>query len=37
VPRLDLCILLQEEPRENWGVRGGVAGCDVELGFEVKI
>ena len=35
--RLDVLILLQEEPRENWGLRGGVAGCDVDLGFEVKV
>ena len=35
--RLDVLILLQEEPRENWGMRGGVAGCDVDLGFEVKV
>jgi phenylpyruvate tautomerase PptA (4-oxalocrotonate tautomerase family) len=37
VPRLDVLIVLHEEPRENWGMRGGVAGCDVELGFEVKV
>jgi phenylpyruvate tautomerase PptA (4-oxalocrotonate tautomerase family) len=37
VPRLDVLVLLQEEPRENWGMRGGVAGCDVELGFDVKV
>ncbi|HVU52877.1 MAG TPA: tautomerase family protein [Polyangia bacterium] len=37
VPRLDVFIVLHEEPRENWGLRGGVAGCDVELGFDVEV
>lgn len=36
-PRLDVFIVLQEVPMENWGLRGGVAGCDIDLGFEVKI
>ena len=37
VPRLDVFILLHEQPRENWGLRGGIAGSDVELGFEVRV
>ena len=35
--RLDVLILLQEEPRENWGLRGGVAGCDIDFGFDLKV
>lgn len=30
-------ILLRELPRENWGIRGGQAACDVELGFKVDV
>jgi phenylpyruvate tautomerase PptA (4-oxalocrotonate tautomerase family) len=37
IPRLDVFIVLEEEPRENWGLRGGVAGSDVALGFDVKV
>jgi phenylpyruvate tautomerase PptA (4-oxalocrotonate tautomerase family) len=37
VPRTDVMILLHEEPRENWGLRGGVAGTDIDLGFEIKV
>ena len=27
-------IVLFEVPRENWGLRGGQAGSDIELGFN---
>ena len=30
-------ILLREIPLENWGLSGGQAGCDVELGFEIHV
>lgn len=30
-------IMLREITAENWGIRGGQAACDVELGFEVKV
>ncbi len=33
----EVFILLNDQPRENWGVRGGVAGCDLDLGFKVDI
>jgi len=28
---------LREASRENWGLRGGQAGCDVDLGFTVEV
>jgi hypothetical protein len=28
---------LNESAQENWGLRGGVAACDVELGFKVDV
>ena len=37
IPSDHILILLQESPLENWGVRGGQAACDIELGFKVDI
>ena len=37
VPRDHISILLREAPLENWGIRGGAAACDVDLGFEVNV
>jgi phenylpyruvate tautomerase PptA (4-oxalocrotonate tautomerase family) len=37
IPKDHVKILLRELPRENWGIRGGQAGCDVELGFKVDV
>ncbi len=37
VPADHVKILLRELPRENWGIRGGQAGCDVDLGFKVDV
>ena len=37
IPRNHVEILLREIPRENWGIRGGQAGSDVELGFETEV
>ncbi|WP_010251117.1 tautomerase family protein [Acetivibrio cellulolyticus] len=33
----DVFILLHEEPLENWGIRGGIAACDIDFGFNVKV
>ena len=37
VPGEDVFIVLQEIPTENWGLRGGVAGCDVDFGFDIRV
>jgi len=37
IPKDHVKILLREIPRENWGIRGGQAGCDVDLGFKIEI
>ena len=29
IPKNHVEILIREIPRENWGVRGGQAGCDI--------
>ena len=33
IPKQDVFIVLKEIPMENWGLRGGVAGCDIDFGF----
>jgi phenylpyruvate tautomerase PptA (4-oxalocrotonate tautomerase family) len=37
IPKDHVKVLLREISRENWGIRGGQAGCDVDLGFEVNV
>jgi phenylpyruvate tautomerase PptA (4-oxalocrotonate tautomerase family) len=37
VPAQDVKVALIDVPRENWGIRGGQAACDVDLGFEVAV
>jgi 5-carboxymethyl-2-hydroxymuconate isomerase len=37
IPKSHVKILLREIAQENWGIRGGQAGCDVELGFKVEV
>ncbi len=37
IPRTDVFIVLNEVPVENWGLRGGIAGCDVDFGFKIDL
>jgi phenylpyruvate tautomerase PptA (4-oxalocrotonate tautomerase family) len=37
VPKSDVKIILLEMPRENWGIRGGIPGSEVELDSRVDI
>lgn len=37
IPRDHVLISLREEPFEHWGICGGQAACDVELGFSTQI
>jgi len=37
IPKDHVKILLREISKENWGIRGGQAGSDVELGFKVEV
>lgn len=37
IPKSHVKILLREIAKESWGIRGGQAGCDVELGFKVEV
>ena len=37
IPKDHVKIMLRELPKENWGIRGGQARCDVELGFKIEV
>ena len=37
VPPDHVSIVLREVPRENWGIRGGRAASDIDLGFDVNV
>lgn len=37
IPADHIGIVLHEIPLENWGIRGGQAACDVDLGFKVDV
>jgi phenylpyruvate tautomerase PptA (4-oxalocrotonate tautomerase family) len=37
IPRDHVLITLREIEAENWGIRGGQAACDVDLGFNVHV
>lgn len=37
IPGNDITIVLNEVPLNNWGIRGGRPGGEVDLGFEIKV
>jgi phenylpyruvate tautomerase PptA (4-oxalocrotonate tautomerase family) len=37
IERESVFIVLNEQPLENWGVRGGVTASDINLGFKVDV
>jgi phenylpyruvate tautomerase PptA (4-oxalocrotonate tautomerase family) len=37
IPRDHVSILVRDLARESWGIRGGIAASDVELGFDVNV
>lgn len=37
IPADHVLIMLREIPAENWGVRGGQAACDIDLGFKIDV
>lgn len=37
IPRDHVTITLREIGTENWGIRGGQAASDVDLGFDVNV
>jgi phenylpyruvate tautomerase PptA (4-oxalocrotonate tautomerase family) len=37
IPRDHISIVVREIPLTNWGIRGGAAACDIDLGFDVNV
>lgn len=37
IPPDHVTILVRDSPTQNWGIRGGQAACDVDLGFDVDV
>lgn len=37
IPAKDVRIILHEVPPENWGLRGGIPGSELDLGFKVEV
>jgi len=37
IPGDHVSIVVRDVPLTNWGIRGGVAACDVDLGFDVNV
>ena len=37
IPANHVKIMLREITAENWGIRGGKAACDVDLGFNINV
>jgi len=37
IPNNHVKIMLREITAENWGIRGGFAACDIDLGFKVDV
>ncbi|WP_457427359.1 tautomerase family protein [Roseateles sp. P5_E7] len=37
IPRSHVKIILNEVPKENWGLRGGKPASEIELGFKVEV
>jgi 5-carboxymethyl-2-hydroxymuconate isomerase len=37
IPANHVKILLREITPENWGIRGGQAACDVDLGYKIDV
>ena len=37
IPGEDIMIILHESPLENWGIRGGKAASEVDLGFKIDV
>lgn len=37
IPSDHISIVVRDVPLTNWGIRGGAAACDVDLGFDVNV
>ena len=37
IPKDHVSIVLREAPTSDWGIRGGQAACDIDLGFKIEV
>jgi phenylpyruvate tautomerase PptA (4-oxalocrotonate tautomerase family) len=37
IPQADLMVVIHDVPLENWGLRGGQAACDIDMGFKIQV
>jgi phenylpyruvate tautomerase PptA (4-oxalocrotonate tautomerase family) len=37
IPPTDLIVVVHDVPIENWGMRGGQAACDIDMGFKIQV
>ena len=37
IPQDHIKVVLRESNRENWGILGGQAGCDTDVGYKVEV
>jgi phenylpyruvate tautomerase PptA (4-oxalocrotonate tautomerase family) len=37
IDSMDTLIVVYDVPLENWGIRGGIPACDLDLGFNVNV
>jgi phenylpyruvate tautomerase PptA (4-oxalocrotonate tautomerase family) len=37
IPGDHISIVLRDVPLTNWGIRGGAAACDIDLGFDINV
>jgi phenylpyruvate tautomerase PptA (4-oxalocrotonate tautomerase family) len=37
IPGNDITIVIHDPPLENWGVRGGIAASEIDLGFNINV
>jgi len=37
IPGDHVSIVVRDLPLANWGIRGGTAACDVDLGFDINV
>ena len=37
IPPAEVFIVLNEQPLENWGIRGGIPASELDLGFKLNV
>ncbi len=37
IPKDHVKILIRENRKEDWGIRGGQAACDVDFGYKIEV